>query len=165
MANLDALRGALLERGVLADPRLGDGIVRGRAPLDAAGAEVAVVVDPETDDGEVDLGALVDAVERVLTIDQSTWRGIVDAIVAEIEDAVGDEPIQETTSLEDDLVLETVVVLTDAVLLWFHAPKQFPDSRIRVQLDEDLELDDLEVDDAEEVEFDRLDNLLDHVSE
>ena len=47
------------------------------------------------------------------------------------------------------------------------APRQFPDSRILVQLDEDFEIENVEVtedDGAETIEFDSLDDLLDHIS-
>jgi len=168
MIDLELLQRALLERGVLSGPQVGDGIVRGTAFVDAAGAEVVLIVDPEVDDDEepAAAGDLVAAAERIVALSEGEWAAIVASIVAEIEDAVGDEPVRETTRLEDDLRLQAVVVLSDAVLLAFDAPTQFPGSTIRVQLDADLRVDDLEVDSgAETVAFDDLDGLLDHVTD
>ncbi len=73
----------------------------------------------------------------------------------------------EQIDLRDDLEATSVVVFADAVLLAFLAPKQFPDSRILVQLDDDLEVDGVEVrelDGSETIAFDTLDDLLDHIS-
>ena len=98
---------------------------------------------------------------------ESRWRTIIDEIVDDIEDAVDDEPVAEQTALRDDLEATSVVVFADAVLLAFLAPKQFPDSRILVQLDEDLEVDGVEVrdlDGIETIEVDSLDELLDRIS-
>ena len=96
------------------------------------------------------------------------WRVIVDEVVDEIEAAVGDEPVNETTPLRADLALKSVVVFASATLLRFEAPRQFPDSWIHVQLDEALAFEDLAVDardpDAQTVSFDTLDDLLDHIS-
>ena len=76
--------------------------------------------------------------------------------------------MQETTSLRSDLVLKSVVVFAAATLLRFEAPRQFPDSWIHAQLDEQLALDDLAVDarevDAETVPFNTVDESLDHFS-
>jgi len=53
------------------------------------------------------------------------------------------------------------------VLIAFDAPKQFPDSRILVQLDDDLDVANIEVRDraeVETVEVDDIDDLLDGLS-
>lgn len=168
MIDLEVLQRALLDRGVLSGPQIGDGVVRGMAFVDAAGAEVVLIVDPEVDDGDepADADELVAAAERIVALSEGEWAAIIAAIVAEIEDAVGDEPVREMTRLDDDLRLHAVVVLSEAVLLAFDAPTQFPDSTIRVQLDADLQVDDLEVHSgAETVAFDDLDGLLDHVTD
>ena len=67
----------------------------------------------------------------------------------------------------DDLEATSVVVFADAVLIAFDAPKQFPDSRILVQLDDDLDVANIEVRDraeVETVEVDDIDDLLDGLS-
>jgi CRISPR/Cas system CMR subunit Cmr4 (Cas7 group RAMP superfamily) len=77
---------------------------------------------------------LLAAVERVLTISDSSWQGILGEVAEEIEEAV-DQDVSEASDRRDDLALASVVVFHDAVLLSFAAPRQFPDSWIRVQLD------------------------------
>ncbi|MCY1009026.1 hypothetical protein OV079_26395 [Nannocystis pusilla] len=153
----------------MSTPYATDGIVVGAAHLPAAGADVMVNVDPELEERpDLDAGALLAGVRRILTITTAQWRQIVDAIAGDIEEAVGDEAVIETTDLRDDLALRSVVVLPDAVLLSFAAPKQFPDSWIRAQLDEDLEVVEVIVDekddDVETVQFASVDDLLDHLS-
>lgn len=147
MARIEQLRDAIAASQILADPRIDDGFVWGRARFPAADAEVNVNVDPELEDRpDIDVGALVPAVEHVLGMSAAIWRRIVDAVVEEIEQAVGDEDVIEKTDLRDDLAIRSVVVFVDATLLSFAAPRQFPDSWIRVQLGEDFEVDDIAVD-------------------
>ena len=167
---LDHLLARIVESGLLEDPVAENGLVYGRASIDAAGTIVNVNVDPELDDREpedVDPESLVAAVSRILAVGETRWRSVVDEVATDIEDAVDDEPVAEQIDLRDDLEATSVVVFADAVLLAFVAPKQFPDSRILVQLDEDLEVDGVEVrdlDGTESVDFDTLDELLDHIS-
>ncbi|WZB73711.1 hypothetical protein WJ972_20245 [Achromobacter insuavis] len=57
--------------------------------------------------------------------------------------------------------------MTDAVLLSFMAPRQFPDSWVRAQLCVDLTLEVVSIDqkdDVETIEFNSLDDLLDNLS-
>lgn len=169
MEQIDPLRDELARSGLLSAPYATDGIVIGAAHLPAAGADVMVNVDPELEEQpELDAGALLAAVERVLTMTTAQWRQIVDAIAADIEEAVGDEKVIETTDLRDDLAIRSVVVLPDAVLLSFAAPKQFPDSWIRAQLGEDFDVVEVLVDEKDDgietVEFESADALLDHLS-
>ncbi|MET4613367.1 hypothetical protein ABIC28_004368 [Rhodococcus sp. PvR044] len=169
MDPIDRLRDEIARRGLLTDPLAHDGIVVGTALLRAAGTDVTVNVDPELDERSgLDTGALLSAVERLLTISTTQWGQVVDSIAEEIEDAVGDQSLIEATDLRNDLTLRSVAVLHDAVLLSFLAPKQFPDSWIRAQLDEDLVVEDVFVDemddDHEVVEFESLDDLMDHLS-
>ncbi|MDC0672290.1 hypothetical protein [Nannocystis radixulma] len=169
MERIDQLRDEIARSRLLSAPYAADGIVIGGARVPAAGADVMVNVDPELDERpDLDEGALLAAVERVLTMTTAQWQRIVDAIAEDIEDAVGDQNVIETTDLRDDLALRSVVVLPDAVLLSFAAPKQFPDSWIRAQLSEDLVVDDVVVDekddDIETVQFESGDDLLDHLS-
>lgn len=166
---LDALLSRIVESGLLDEPVAENGLVYGRASIDAAGTVVTVHVDPELEDhgDDVDLGALLAAISRILSVNETTWRAVIDEVVADIEDAVDDEPVIEQVDLRDDLEATSVVVFADAMLLAFDAPRQFPDSRILVQLDEDLEVSGIEVrdrDGVETVEFDSLDDLLDHIS-
>lgn len=166
---LDALLARIVESGLLDDPVAENGLVYGRASIDAAGTVVTVNVDPELEDhgDDVDLDVLLEAISRILAVNETTWRAVIDEVVADIEDAVDDEPVIEQVELRDDLEASSVVVFADAVLLAFDAPRQFPDSRILVQLDEDLEVSGIEVrdrDGVETVEFDSLDDLLDHIS-
>lgn len=166
---LDALLARIVESGLLDEPVAENGLVYGRASIDAAGTVVTVNVDPELEDhgDDVDLDALLEAISRILSVNETTWRAVIDEVVADIEDAVDDEPVIEQVELRDDLEATSAVVFADAVLLAFDAPRQFPDSRILVQLDEDLEVSGIEVrdrDGVETVEFDSLDDLLDHIS-
>ncbi|WP_136044203.1 cytochrome C5 [Microbacterium sp. K41] len=165
---LDRLLARIADSGLLDDPVAENGLVYGRAGIDAAGATVSVNVDPELDEhDEVNDDALVATLERVLSVNESRWRAIVDEVASDIDDAVDDEPVVEQIDLRDDLEATSVVVFADAVLLAFVAPKQFPESRILVQLDEELEVDGVEVralDGSETVEFDTLDDLLDEIS-
>lgn len=170
MDSIARLRDEIAGSGLLTAPQVGDGFVFGTARVAAAGTDVTVNVDPELDNRPVpDTGVLLAAVDRLLTVTPEQWLRIVDSVAEEIEEAVGDAPVHEPTDLRDDLSLTSTVVFNDALLLSFAAPKQFPDSWIRVQLDEQLAVDgvciDDKDDDAEVVEFDSLDDLLDHVSE
>lgn len=145
---LDALLARIVESGLLDEPVADAGVVSGRVALDAAGAVVAVDVDPEIEDGDgddVDVDALLGALTRILSMTESRWRAVVDEVAREIEDAVGDDDVVEQTDLRDDLEARSVVVFADDTLVGFDAPRQFPDSRILVQLDEDLEVADVEV--------------------
>jgi hypothetical protein len=169
MQQIDRLRDELARSGLLSAPYVTDGIVIGAARLPAAGADVMVNVDPELEERpELDAGALVAGVERILTITPAQWRQIVDAIAEDIEEAVVDAPVIETTDLRDDLAVRSVVVLADAVLLSFAAPKQFPDSWIRAQLGDDFEVVEVIVDEKDDgietVQFESADDLLDHLS-
>lgn len=168
---LDSLLARIVESGLLEDPIAENGLVYGRASIDAAGTVVNVNVDPELDDeddsDDVDHDALIEAVSRILSVGESRWRAVIDEVATDIDDAVDDEPVVEQIDLRDDLEATSVVVFADAVLLAFLAPKQFPDSRILVQLDEDLEVDGVEVrelDGSESIDFDTLDALLDEIS-
>ena len=145
---LDTLLARIVESGVIDEPVAENGLVYGRASIDAAGTVVKVNVDPEFDgdhDDEIDQEALIAAISRILSVSESRWRAVVDEVATEIDDAVDDEPVVEQIDLRDDLEATSVVVFADAVLLAFLAPKQFPDSRILVQLDEELEVDGIEV--------------------
>lgn len=153
---LDALLARIVESGLLEDPTTENGLVYGRASIDAAGTVVNVNVDPELEDDdeqseEDDLEQLIAAVARILSVGESTWRAVLDEVAAEIDDAVGDdeEPAIEQRDLRDDLEATSAVVFADAVLLAFIAPKRFPDSRILVQLNEDHEVDGVEVRDLD----------------
>ena len=149
---LDSLLARIADSGLLDEPTAENGLVYGRALLDAAGTEVKVNVDPELDDDddELDEDAMVEAVTRILSINETRWRAVIEEVAVDIEDAVADDaPVIEQTDLRDDLEATSVVVFADAVLLAFLAPKQFPDSRILVQLDEDLEVDGIEVRDRD----------------
>lgn len=148
---LAALQHLLLSRGVLDEATVADGVVSARARLDAADVVVEVLVDPDPDDdedgAEADLDALIDLTAAILSVAETRWREIVDAVASEIEEAVGDaSDIVETIDLREDLDIRTVVVLPGAVLLSFAAPRQFPDSWIRAQLDADSSLEFVEVD-------------------
>lgn len=157
--SLDALLDRISESGLLDEPVADNGIVRGRASLDAAGSEVTVNVDPELEeedegDGDSpDLDALIGGVTRTLAMSETQWRAVIDAIADEIGEAVADDAVAEQVDLRDDLEATSVVVFADAVLLRFTARRQFPDSRILVQLDSDLEVETVEVEeDAAELD-------------
>lgn len=60
-----------------------------------------------------------------------------------------------------------VAVFADAVLLAFLAPKHLPDSRVLVQLDDELEvtgIDVQELDGIETITFGTLEELIDNIS-
>ena len=166
---LDTLLARIVESGLLEDPIAENGLVYGRASIDAAGTVVNVNVDPELDEhgDDVDHDALIAAVSRILSVGESRWRAVIDEVATDIDDAVDDEPVVEQIDLRDDLEATSVVVFADAVLLAFIAPKQFPDSRILVQLNEELDVDGVEVrelDGSETIDVETLDELLDHIS-
>lgn len=148
---LDALLTRIVDSGLLDEPVAENGLVYGRASIDAAGTVVTVNVDPELQDepDELDEDALVEAVSRILSVSESRWRDIIDEVADDIDEAVDDEPVIEQVDLRDDLEATSVVVFADAALIAFDAPKQFPDSRILVQLDEELEVANIEVRDRD----------------
>lgn len=151
MGPIEQLRDAIAASKLVLGPQIGDGFVFGTARLLAAGAHVNINVDPELEDrSEMDAGALVAAIERILEAGPQVWWRIIDGIAEEIEGAVGGEKVIETTDLRDDLAVRSVVVFADATLLSFTAPTQFPDSWIRVQLDEDFEVEDVSIDPKDE---------------
>ncbi|MDF3338641.1 cytochrome C5 [Mycolicibacterium septicum] len=169
MGPIDLLRDEIVRSGLLAVPVADDGFVHGTARMPAIGIDVTVNVDPELDDRpDPDAAVLLGRIERLLGITPEQWARTIDSIAEEIEEAVGDQPVHETIDLRDDLVLASTAVFHDAFLLSFGAPKQFPDSWIRVQLDPDFDVDGVSVDDKDDdievVEFDSADDLLDHLS-
>lgn len=166
---LDHLLARIVDSGLLDDPVAENGLIYGRATIDAAGAVVTVNVDPELEDDEetLDDDALLEAITRILSVSETRWRAVIDEVADDIDEAVDDEPVLEQIDLRDDLEATSVVVFADAVLIAFDAPKQFPDSRILVQLDDDLEVANIEVRDRSEVEtveVDDIDDLLDRLS-
>ncbi|WP_311243874.1 cytochrome C5 [Microbacterium sp. WCS2018Hpa-23] len=148
---LDDLLARIVDSGLLDDPVAENGLIYGRATIDAAGAVVTVNVDPELEDDEesLDADALLAAITRILSVSESRWRAVIDEVADDIDESVDDEPVIEQTDLRDDLEATSVVVFADAVLIAFDAPKQFPDSRILVQLDDDLEVASIEVRDRD----------------
>lgn len=151
----DDLLAAVLDSALLESPTAHDDLVSGRAHLPAAVADVDVVVDP--DGAEVDPDSLVTGLSDILDITESEWTDLVDEIADELDDEADDatdesdgETSAEAVDLRDDLTITTLRVLPDAALLTFAAPKRFPDSWIRVQLDADLEIEDLQVDERED---------------
>lgn len=153
---------------LLRDPTAEGDFAYGMADLPAAGTDVMVNVDPELEDrDDVEVADLVDRVAAFLALTPEQWEQVVARTVAEIEDAVGDQPVAEPTALRDDLALTSSVVFVDAVLLSFVAPLQLPDAVVRVQLDQDHRFEDVEVEieGVESVGFPDLDSLLEHLSE
>lgn len=144
---LDTLLARIVDSGLLDDPVAENTLIYGRATIDAAGAVVTVNVDPELDDEEesLDADALLAAITRILSVSESRWRAVIDEVADDIDESVDDEPVIEQTDLRDDLEATSVVVFADAVLIAFDAPKQFPESRILVQLDDELEVASIEV--------------------
>jgi len=169
-ASLDSLKDELARRGLIPSPEIEDSFVYGPARFDAIDGDVMVNVDPEIEErGSLEAGPLADRVGRFLSLSSTAWRGVIEEAVSEIEESVGPESVAEEADLRDDLALKSVVVFVDAVLLSFDAPRQFPDSVIRVLLDEDLAYDDVEIDErdddgVETLTFGSLDELLDHLS-
>jgi hypothetical protein len=145
---LEALHARVAATDLLDDPAVEDGVVVGRGWLEAAGREVTVIVDPDLDDGDdVDLDALLAGVSRILAIPGGRWEAVLEEIAVEIEEAVGDPSrVREQTDLRTDLEITSVVLLQDATLLSYAAPRQFPDSWIRAQLDDDLAVEEVVVD-------------------
>lgn len=154
---------------LLQDPTVEGDFVYGMAPLPAAGTDVMVNVDPEIEDrDDVEVASLVDRVRAFLALSGEQWDRLLSDTVSEIEEAAGSGNLPDPGALRDDLALTSSVVFVDAVLLSFVAPLQFPDGVIRVQLDEDHRLEDLEVEieGVEPVAFgelEDLDDLLDHL--
>lgn len=154
---------------LLQDPTVEDDFVYGMAALPAAGTDVMVNVDPEIEDrDDVEIAALVDRVAAFLALTVEQWERLLEDTVAEIEEAAGSGNLPDPGALREDLALTSSVVFLDAVLLSFVAPLQFPDGVIRIQLDADHRVEDLEVEieGVEPVSFDDmgdLDSLLDHL--
>lgn len=144
---IDNLLARIVDSGLLDEPVAENGLIYGRASIDAAGTVVTVNVDPELDDDDdaLDEEALIEALSRILSVGESRWRAVIDEVADDIDDAVDDEPVIEQVDLRDDLEATSVVVFADAVLLAFDAPRQFPDSRILVQLDDELEVANIEI--------------------
>ncbi|MFJ2368287.1 cytochrome C5 [Microbacterium sp. NPDC087665] len=167
---LEELRDRISASGLLDEPAAADGIVFGRAHLESAGVDVMVNVDPEIqddDEPDFDIDPLIEGVQRILSVNETRWRAIVDETATDIEEAVGESEVRERIDLRDDLEATSLVVFADATLVALVAPRQFPDSRILVQLDEDFEISGVEVvakDGAEAAEFDSLDDLLDDIT-
>lgn len=153
---------------VLRDPAVEDSFAYGLVHVPAVGSDVMVNVDPELGDREdVAVDDLVERVAAFVAMTPEQWSQVLTDVVAEVADAVGDQPVAEPTALRDDLSLTSTVVFVDAVLLSFVAPLQFPDGVIRVQLDADLSFEDMdiEIEGVETVTFDGLDDLLDHLGQ
>ena len=148
---IDNLFARIVDSGLLDEPVAENGLIYGRASIDAAGTVVTVNVDPELEDDDdvLDDDALIAAVTRILSVNETRWRAVIDEVADDIDEAVDDEPVIEQVDLRDDLEATSVVVFADAVLLAFDAPKQFPDSRILVQLDDELEIANIEVRDRD----------------
>ena len=148
---LDHLLARIVDSGLLDEPVVENGLIYGRASIDAAGTVVTVNVDPELEDDDdvLDDDALIAAVTRILSVNETRWRAVIDEVADDIDEAVDDEPVIEQVDLRDDLEATSVVVFADAVLLAFDAPKQFPDSRILVQLDDELDIANIEVRDRD----------------
>lgn len=148
---LDNLLARIVDSGLLDEPVVENGLIYGRASIDAAGTVVTVNVDPELEDDDdvLDDDALIAAITRILSVNETRWRAVIDEVADDIDEAVDDEPVIEQVDLRDDLEATSVVVFADAVLLAFDAPKQFPDSRILVQLDDELEIANIEVRDRD----------------
>lgn len=174
MESLAQLKSALIESGLIVKPESHEeGFIYGIARLANLGIDTVVNIDPELEDyPKPDVKTLVAGLRSIVTIEATAWQAIIDDIVEEIEDAVGDEDeIEELASLADDLELASIVVFPDAIVLSFAADTQFPESWIRVQLDvDDLGIDDVSIDEQDDdddesaLEFDSLEDLLDHVS-
>ncbi len=148
---LDNLLARIVDSGLLDEPVVENGLIYGRASIDAAGTVVTVNVDPELEDDDdvLDDDALIAAITRILSVNETRWRAVIDEVADDIDEAVDDEPVIEQVDLRDDLEATSVVVFADAVLLALDAPKQFPDSRILVQLDDELEIANIEVRDRD----------------
>jgi hypothetical protein len=148
---LDNLLARIVDSGLLDEPVVANGLIYGRASIDAAGTVVTVNVDPELEDDDdvLDDDALIAALTRILSVNETRWRAVIDEVADDIDEAVDDEPVIEQVDLRDDLEATSVVVFADAVLLAFDAPKQFPDSRILVQLDDELDIANIEVRDRD----------------
>src|SRR3546814_655810 len=89
---LDALLARIVDSGLLDEPVAKDGLVHARATVDAARTAVTVTVDPEFEDygDDVDEDALLEAISRILSVNESRWRAVVDEVAAEIEDDADD---------------------------------------------------------------------------
>jgi hypothetical protein len=146
-----SLLGRLSASALLTDPVAEGDVVEGRAWLEGLDSEALIRVDTESEDGEeVDLDALVEYAEGVVGLSGKRWVAIVDEVSTELEEAAEEQgAVTETSDLRTELTLVSVTVLPEATLLRFVAPRQFPDSVVLVQLDEDHEINDLSVVEAD----------------
>ncbi|CAH0250102.1 cytochrome C5 [Microbacterium sp. Bi128] len=141
----DLLR-RVTDSGLLDEPTIDDDTVVGLAHLDAAGVEVEVDLDPEIEDvDDPDIDAIMTSLSDILAISEDRWRAIVDEVVSDIEDALGDEEIGSDVDLRTDLEAVGVGVFADAVIVVFAGATSFPDALVHVQLTPELEVEDIEI--------------------
>lgn len=175
-----ALLRAVRVAGLLADPVEEEGVVRGPARLIAAGYDVSINLDPEPEfdplDDEVgtesvDPASLIAAAEAFLTMSVARWERLLDEILEEIEEGLGQVAGRRVG--REDLVIEWAAVVPDAYLVSLPVPRESPEAFIRAQLDADFRLDELYVDDGPDddddddddvIEFTSLEVLLDELS-
>lgn len=168
MEQISHLRDVIAASQLLQDVQARDDFVVGSVRFQAAGVDIHVNVDPElADNPEICVDTLITNTRRFLEMSADHWKGQINDIALEVEEALGDAEVEEPTDLRDDLRLHSAAILPDAVLLSFTAPRQFPDSWVRAQLCVALTLEDVSIDekdDVEAVEFNSLDELLDNLS-
>ncbi|MBT9606838.1 cytochrome C5 [Microbacterium sp.] len=141
----DLLR-RVTDSGLLDEPTIDDDTVVGLAHLDAAGVEVEVDLDPEIEDvDDPHIDAIMTSLSDILAISEDRWRAIVDEVVSDIEDALGDEEIGSDVDLRTDLEAVGVGVFADAVIVVFAGATSFPDALVHVQLTPELEVEDIEI--------------------
>ncbi len=141
----DLLR-RVTDSGLLDEPTIDDDTVVGLAHLDAAGVEVEVDLDPEIEDvDDPHNDAIMTSLSDILAISEDRWRAIVDEVVSDIEDALGDEEIGSDVDLRTDLEAVGVGVFADAVIVVFAGATSFPDALVHVQLTPELEVEDIEI--------------------
>lgn len=168
MEQISHLRDVIAASQLLQDVQARDDFVVASVRFQAAGVDIHVNVDPElADNPEICVDTLIANTRRFLEMSADHWKGLINDIALEVEEAVGDAEVEEPMDLRDDLRLHSAAIFADAVLLSFMAPRQFPDSWVRAQLCVELTLEDVSIDekdDVETVEFNSLDELLDNLS-
>jgi hypothetical protein len=141
----DLLR-RVTESGLLDDAQIDEDSVIGAAQLEAAGVEVEVDLDPELDDEDApDLDAIMTGLKDILTVSEDRWRGIVEEVASDIEDALDDGELDADVDLRTDLEAIGVGVFADAIIVVFAGETSFPDALVHVQLTPDLEVEDIEI--------------------
>ncbi|WZB73712.1 hypothetical protein WJ972_20250 [Achromobacter insuavis] len=96
MLQISHLRDAIAASQLLQDAQARDDFVVGSVRFQPAGVDIHVNVDPELDDNpETCVDTLIANTQRFLAMSADHWKGLINDIALEVEEAVGDEEVEE----------------------------------------------------------------------